>query len=117
MPKKMNLEKIWRKKDCYGWAWHLKGRRYAYQNSNDLGLLGEDWDAIKEYCEPETVLRKIKVSKGKYIYIIKNTWGYTDEDLRTSATLTTIKSLIKDCHNEELSSHEEMLVKRYWNQF
>lgn len=117
MPKKMWLRKIWNRKDCYGWVWHLKGRRYSYQNDNDLGLLGEDWEGIEEYGKPETVLRKIKVSKGKYIYVLRNNYGYSEEDLRTSATLTTIKALLKECHVDKLTPHEKMLCERYWNQF
>ena len=62
MLKKMYLDTIWNQKDCYGWVWHLKGRRYGYQNSNDLGLLGEDWEGIREYGKPETILKKISIT-------------------------------------------------------
>ena len=117
MLKKMWLRQIWNRKDCYGWVRHLKGRRYAYQNDNDLGLLGEDWEGIEEYGKPETVLRKIKVSKGKYIYVLRNDCGYSNEVLRTSATLTTIKALLKECHADQLTPHEKMLCERYWKQF
>lgn len=117
MLKKMFLRKIWNQKDCYGWVWHLKGRRYQFHNSNDLGLLGEDWEAIEEYGKPETILRKISIGKGKAIYVLRNNWGYTEEDLRASATIPTIKALIKECYAENLSKHEKMLTERYWNQF
>ncbi len=117
MPKKMFLRKIWNQKDCYGWIWHLKGRRYQFQNSNDLGLLGEDWEGIEEYGKPETILRKISIGKGKAIYVLRNNYGYTEEDLRTSSTIPTIKALIKECHCEKLTPHEKMLAERYWEQF
>ena len=117
MPKKMFLRKIWNQKDCYGWIWHLKGRRYQFQNSNDLGLLGQDWEGIEEYGKTETILRKISIGKSKAIYVLRNNYGYTEEDLRTSATIPTIKALLKESHVDELSHHEKMLTKRYWNQF
>ena len=117
MSKKMFLRKIWNQNDCCGWVWHLKGRRYQYQNSNDLGLLGVDWEGIEECGVKETVLRKIHIGKGKAIYVLRNNYGYRDEDLRTSATIPTIKALIKQCHVEDLTKHEQMLCDRYWSQF
>ena len=118
MGKQVYLEDLFKNtKDCYGWAWHLKGRRYTWHNDNDLGLLGEDWDAIRELGCKETILRKVKVTKNKYLYILRNVSGYTESELKDSATIPTIKALLKESHGLSLTKHEMMLVTRHWKQF
>ena len=111
---KMFLEDIWKSKDCLGWAWHLKGRQYNYQTANDLGLLGEDWDAYRETGHKEVVLRKIYLTPGKCIYIIKNSYGHSDVDFYTSATLPTIKALMKEAAGILMTDHEKYMCDRYW---
>lgn len=118
MAKKMYLEKILDKKDCWGFVVHTKGNHYFWQNDNDMGLIFDtDWEDI-EY--KETILRKIEVIKGKYIYVLRNNYNYPDGE--DCATLTTIKALIKDAHGSlcdyykcPMTKHEQMLVKRYYD--
>lgn len=110
--KKIYLETLFKKKDCYGWAYHTKGRHYWWQNDNDLGLLGQDWEALKEMGVKETLLRKVKVSDGKYLYILRNTCGVPDD--KSCVTLPTLKALLKECHCEQLNTHDKMLVERFW---
>ena len=111
MGKNTNLLKLFHKKDCLGWAYHVDGRRYCWQNANDLGLIGDIEECGKE-CH-ETVLRKIKLDKGGYLYILRNNWGLSKDDSIDTATLPTVKAIIKDCWNIQLTKHERMLVKRY----
>lgn len=113
MKRKIHLDKIWGRPDCAGWAWHTKGRQYLFQNSNDLGLHSMDCDTMREMGLYETLVRKIKVEKGFYIYILKNKWGYVNEDGPT-ATLVTLKALMKDMHQCEMTDHERMLASRWW---
>ena len=110
--KKVYLETLFNKKDCYGWAWHTKGRHYYWQNDNDLGLLGQDWEMLREYKIKETILRKEKVTNGKYLYILRNNCKLTDD--KSCTTITTIKALLKECHAQRLNQKEQKLVNRFW---
>ena len=106
---KVSLLELFHRKDCYGWAWKCKGRRhhYCWQNDNDLGLSAE----IDECTVPETVLRKVKLAPGKYIYILRNNWGIFGEDAVTEPQMV---AAIKNCHlcQFKLTAHEKMLSKR-----
>lgn len=113
---KIYLEKLWHKKDCVGWAWHLQGKRYAYQPANDLGLFGEDWNALKEAKHQEIILRKIEVMPKKYLYILKNVYKYwSDEDYLNAVTIPTAKALIKESYGYPRLDHEIRLCEKYWS--
>lgn len=108
--KKLSLNKLFNRKDCLGWAWACKGKRdrYVWHNSNDLGLLCD----IGECTYEETVLKKVKVCKRGYIYILRNNYGLDEECMGDSVTMPQLKACIKECWCEPLTDHERKLVER-----
>lgn len=106
------LERLLNSKNCMGVVWHTQGRHYAWQNSNDMGFMfSTDWDVLKQEKIKETLLRKIKIGSG-YICVLRNNYGYKKDD--TTATLTTIKALMKQCWAETLTAREQKLADKYW---
>lgn len=106
--KSVQLWNLWNRKDCWGWAWRTHGRRYYYQNDNDLGLCG--WVADVE--AKEIVLHKVRVMPGKYVYVLRNSWNAgVEED--SEMTLPAIVAWAKVCHQIPLTEHEKKIVSRY----
>lgn len=110
--KKTTLLKLFNRKDCLGWAWQVNDKKgyYTWHNCNDLGLLCD----IDECTYEETVLKKIKMGKRKYIYILRNKWGL-DTSCDDAVTIPQLKAYIRDCYHHifgELSKHDAMLIKR-----
>lgn len=115
MLKKTTLNKLFNKRDCWGWAYECKGKRHKYiwQNDNDLGLCQD----IDEAIYPETILHKVKIQKGAYVYILRNNWGLTEHNEGEAITLPQLKAALKDCHKgcldaEPMTKHDEMLSRR-----
>lgn len=106
---KTTLKKLFNRKDCLGWAYHTKGRHYVYQNSNDLGIVG-DIDDVGDQCK-ETILRKVKLGKKQYLYILRNNWGYEKDE--STATLPAVISIIKECWNIPITKHERKIASKY----
>lgn len=118
MKKKYTLKQLFEMRSCAGWAWECKGKRhyYCWQNDNDLGLLCD----IKECIYPETVVKRVKVIKGKYIYILRNNWGIDAECGGDPVTMPQLKAAIKECHKGswdkeyQMTKHDKMLAGRVW---
>jgi len=108
---KINLQTLWHKKNCAGWAFRACDRagRYMWQNANDLGLFGEDLDTVVY------ITKKIKVAKGLYLYLI--TWRTSIETDGTDNTLVQIKSYLRYQWGEQLTKHDKTLVERVQSQW
>lgn len=113
MAKKISINKLFNRADCYGWAWECKGKRhhYCWQNDNDLGLLGD----IDECNYPETIVRKIKIAPKKYIYILRNNYGMDEKSGGRAITEPQLIAAIKDCHCMKLTKHEQILASRVFD--
>lgn len=113
MAKKISINKLFNRADCYGWAWECKGKRhhYCWQNDNDLGLLG----GIDECNYPETIVRKIKIAPKKYIYILRNNYGMDEESGGRAITEPQLIATIKYCHCMKLTKHEQILASRVFD--
>ena len=105
--KKINMRTLWGKKDCWGWAWRAsdKNHRYMYQNDNDLGLFGQDLEEIDSY-----ITKKIEIVKGKYLYLLSCRIATPSDG--TDRTIPQIKAILKDCHGEQLTKREKILLTR-----
>lgn len=93
--KKTTLKKLFKKKDCWGWAWPCKGKPgyYVFHNDNDLGLLSD----IDDCDGTEIILRKIEIYKKNYVYILRNSWGI-DEECDSCGTEKYMLAELYWCH-------------------
>jgi len=108
--KQTTIAKIVQRKDCYGYFWKLTNGKYDFQNTNDLGLMLDDWAD-----DPVTIVRKIKCGKGT-IYQIRNKPGcvYEPDEYTPGWTLPCIVASLKDCYSfqETLTPRELKLLAK-----
>lgn len=107
----VTLKDLFYDKECAGWAIPV-GDKYAWQNTNDLGLL----DSIDDCDEEINVLEKIDLDKKHYIAILENRDNISAEQLGLGPTSTKeeMVACIKDCYGLEMSEEEQKLADTYY---
>lgn len=96
---------------CAGWGIPVDDK-YAWQNSNDLGLI----NSVEDCDEKLKVLEKINIDDKHYIAILENKDDLSEEQLGLGPTSTKEEMIacIKDCFGLTMTPEEQKLADNYY---
>ena len=102
-------------KSILGWAWPTgKAGVYEFQNSNDLGLCGADWDE-----DLVDVVKYVYVPQvNGYFAVLKDEYGDPERGLTLSQISLLCRKLFHFCNEKDSFSEKEKIeyekVQNVW---